>query len=110
MDGGRCDCGRIDGTLYHCDRGSVFRWTDAYSTVDEGAAAMAEPSSGALLCHVCILLLRRSKVLDLTTARDIRVRMKLTISEYCRSHLTDSMDARRLSAALAALHAMPSTE
>ena len=75
-----------------------------------GAAAAEMPSSGALLFHEWARSLRRSRVLDLTTDKDILVLMKLTISEYCRPHFAESSDARRRSAALAALQGMPSTE
>ncbi len=112
-EGSRCGSVQVEGTLYHGGQraGLVSKVLgNDHPSVIMGAAAAAVPSSGALFVHVWARSLRRSRVLDRTTDKDTLVRMKLTISEYCRSHLTDRSDARRLSAALAALQGRPSTE
>lgn len=121
FDGGvRLEVGEIDSCQAGCIA-SCLLWelggedlskgrAGAYSMLDVEAAAMAGPSSGALLFHVWARSLRRSSVLDRTTDKDIRVLMKLTISEYCLFHLPARSDASRLSAALAALQGSPSTE
>ena len=72
------EMGRLMG-YYAFESSEGFWWGELgrdYASVSVGAAAAEMPSSGALLFHEWARSLRRSRVLDLTTDKDILVLMK----------------------------------